>query len=720
MALIADPRNDENLIVAQTHLAMIHFHNRVLDKLPASVPDTQRFTRARKKVSLHYQWLIRHDFLPRICSASVINDVFTGGRKLVEPGASPDSVPKMPVEFSVAAFRLGHSMVRPTYNWNRIFSGSGGLLDYMFQFSAVGGNLGSEIRLITSWIADFRRMYDFGAGGHPELAPASNVNRARRIDTRITVPLGNLPPSTFGGANSIPFDDRRRNLAFRNLTRGAMVKLASGQQMAAKLNSLGVSVTPLTKAEILGGNGGAELDELTASEKDALAANTPLWFYILREAELNGGQLTRRRGPDRRRDVPPGHRGQPVLDPARPDVAPEPRSQRHHVRDDGPAVLRVRGQEGRDQPARRQLTTREIRAPGSSAGILGGMAGDEAPPEVRALADARAAARRAKDWPTADALRAEIEAAGWKVVDAASLYTLERAAAPDVVESAASSATAPAPRCRRGWTRLRSGSRRSCSWRRTGPRTSPVPSARWPTASPDGTQIVVVGNAPSDDQAAALAELEAGAPGAPGIAIEVVWTSERLGHAAALNAGIRRSAAPVVVLVDTSLEPAGDLIGPLVAALDDPTVAVAGPFGLVSDDLRTFEEPPSGTVDVVAIEGYAQAFRRADYVARGPLDEHFAFYRNLDIWWSLVLRDPFAPTRTRPTTTAPRTPTGSSTSPPCRRRAGGHRGPADVVRHEHRGWTALPEAERDRLSKRNFYRILKPFATRRDLLLGGS
>ena len=119
VALIADPRNDENLIVAQTHLAMIHFHNRVLDKQPASVPATQRFTRARKRVSLHYQWMIRHDYLPRICSAAVLNDVFTNGRKLVEPNATPDSVPKMPVEFSVAAFRLGHSMVRPTYNWNR-------------------------------------------------------------------------------------------------------------------------------------------------------------------------------------------------------------------------------------------------------------------------------------------------------------------------------------------------------------------------------------------------------------------------------------------------------------------------------------------------------------------------------------------------------------------------------------------------------------------------
>ncbi len=292
VAMIADPRNDENLIVAQTHLAMIHFHNRVLDKLPASVPDTKRFTRARKKVSLHYQWMIRHDYLPRICSAAVLNDVFTNGRKLVEPNATPDSVPKMPVEFSVAAFRLGHSMVRPTYNWNRIFSGNGGLLEYMFEFSGLGGNLGGEIRLITSWIADFRRIYDFAAGGHPNLKPASNINHARRIDTRITVPLANLPPHVFGGANSIPFDDLRRNLAFRNITRGKMVKLASGQQMATKLNGLGVNVTPLTKAQIIGGNGGADLDKLTPGEKNDLADNTPLWFYILREAELNNGRLT--------------------------------------------------------------------------------------------------------------------------------------------------------------------------------------------------------------------------------------------------------------------------------------------------------------------------------------------------------------------------------------------------------------------------------------------
>jgi hypothetical protein len=290
-ALIPDPRNDENLIVAQTHLAMIRFHNRVVDRLPASVPEGQRFRRARKSVTLHYHWLIRHDFLPRIVREAALDDVFTNGRKLVEPTASPASVPTMPVEFSVAAFRLGHSMIREAYNWNRRFAGSNGFLDYMFQFSALGGDLGGELRLLSNWIADWRRMYDFPAGGRPGLAaPGDNVNHAMRVDTVLTDPLKNLPPSVFGGAG-IPFDDLRRNLAFRNLTRGNMLRLASGQQMAARLTALGVPTTPLTRNQILVGNGGAELTGLTNVEKNALAARTPLWFYILREAETGGGRL---------------------------------------------------------------------------------------------------------------------------------------------------------------------------------------------------------------------------------------------------------------------------------------------------------------------------------------------------------------------------------------------------------------------------------------------
>ncbi len=133
---------------------------------------------------------------------------------------------------------------------------------------------------------------------------------------------------------------------------------------------------------------------------------------------------------------------------------------------------------------------------------------------------------------------------------------------------------------------------------------------------------------------------------------------------------------------------------PLTRALDDPTVAVVGGWGIVSTDLRKFEDAPAGDVD--AIEGYLMAFRRADFAERGPLDERFRFYRNLDIWWSLALRDE------------------GEGSPP--RRALAIEIPA--TRHEHRGWTSLSEAERDRLSKRNFYRILDRFGWRRDLAGG--
>ena len=206
--------------------------------------------------------------------------------------------------------------------------------------------------------------------------------------------------------------------------------------------------------------------------------------------------------------------------------------------------------------------------------------------------------------------------------------------------------------------------------------------------------MVIVADGPSAEQAAALEALEATDADAPtALPIEVVWTSERLGHAAATNIGVRRAGAPVVVLLDTSVEPTGDVVTPLVRALDDPTVAVVGGWGIVSADLRKFEDAPAGDVD--AIEGYLMAFRREDFAERGPLDERFRFYRNLDIWWSLVLRDE------------------GEDRPP--RRAVSLDG-LPVARHEHRGYTSLPDDERDRQSKRNFYRIIDRFGWRRDLL----
>ena len=156
-AVIPDFRNDENLAVAQTHLAFIRFHNRIIDTL-STVPASQRFAAARELAVKHYQWMIRHDYLPRICAASVVNDVFNNGRKAFEPTASPTDVPTMPIEFSIAAFRLGHSMIRAAYNWNRRFDDGAGTLDWLFIFSAVGGNLAGNDRLASNWIADFRRL----------------------------------------------------------------------------------------------------------------------------------------------------------------------------------------------------------------------------------------------------------------------------------------------------------------------------------------------------------------------------------------------------------------------------------------------------------------------------------------------------------------------------------------------------------------------------------
>jgi len=281
-ALIPDPRNDENLAVAQTHLAFIHFHNRVVDTLPASVPPAQRFTQAREIVVKHYQWMLRRDYLLRICARAAVADVFRNGRKAFEVGAPPTDVPTMPIEFSVAAFRLGHSMVREDYSWNRRFDFGSGTLDLLFEFSGGSGTLGGGRRLPSNWLVDWRRFYDFSEAGRADLVvPAARFNRAMRIDTALVQLLRFLPG----------FPPTEANLAFRNLVRAKMLRLATGQQLARFLRSQGVPVTTLTRAQIRDGANGAELDRLTKPQRDALLRDTPLWFYVLREAELGPGRL---------------------------------------------------------------------------------------------------------------------------------------------------------------------------------------------------------------------------------------------------------------------------------------------------------------------------------------------------------------------------------------------------------------------------------------------
>ena len=291
-AVIPDKRNDENLAIAQTHLAFHRFHNRVVDDLPSGTPPAQRFSLARESVAKHYQWMIRHDYLPRICQPSVVNDVFANGRKVFDVGATPTDVPAMPIEFSVAAFRFGHTMIRKTYAWNKEFPGEEGSLDLLFGFTGTSGFLGGGSKLPSNWIADWRRLYDFVAdAGRANLkAPAGQFNHARRIDTLLADPLKILPRGAFGGA-AADEGTIRANLAFRNLTRAKMLKLATGQKLAAFIRSKGVNVPTLTAAQIRNGDGGADLGALTQAQRKALVENTPLWFYVLREAELNNGRL---------------------------------------------------------------------------------------------------------------------------------------------------------------------------------------------------------------------------------------------------------------------------------------------------------------------------------------------------------------------------------------------------------------------------------------------
>jgi hypothetical protein len=306
-ALIPDHRNDENLAVAQIHLAFIRFHNKVVGDLRGrGTPGITLFETARETVVKHYQWMLRHDYLPRIVDPAIVDDVFTYGRRFFEvPGpegwVTSGDMPTMPVEFSVAAFRLGHSMVRGAYEWNGVFNSdspevnprhlASATLPLLFRFSGTSGALTENDPLPSNWIADFRRFFQLTSvpGADPALAPpATGLNFAKRIDTLLVDPLRTLPPGSFGAGPGQVVPEIELNLAFRNLVRANMIDLAGGQQAAEHLR------TPaLSEKDILHGNGTAAVfGGLPPAEQEVLVANTPLWLYVLREAELNEGRLT--------------------------------------------------------------------------------------------------------------------------------------------------------------------------------------------------------------------------------------------------------------------------------------------------------------------------------------------------------------------------------------------------------------------------------------------
>ena len=262
-ATIGDPRNDENIIVGQLQLAFIKFHDRAVDLVLREKPSLAGralFEETRRLVTWHYQWVVVHDFLPRIVGQPLVD-------ALLKPDGTTDldfysfqNGPFMPVEFAAAAYRYGHSQVRPAYDLNEnitdvpIFAST----DSAGQLEHLGG-----FRPIPSlWTIDWGHFVKIG-GSQPQLS--------RRIDPRLARPLLRLPGRLDAGHNS---------LATLNLRRGKALQLPSGQAIAQAMG-----LTPLAVNEL-----GLDRFGLSAAQRTPLEQETPLWYYVLREAEKGGGE----------------------------------------------------------------------------------------------------------------------------------------------------------------------------------------------------------------------------------------------------------------------------------------------------------------------------------------------------------------------------------------------------------------------------------------------
>ena len=281
-ARIADSRNDENLIIAQLHLAFLKFHNKVVEWLATNEPDLcdddARFARARELTRWHYQAIVVEDFLRTVAMSSVVDDVLAAPAQVVDA----DGEVFMPLEHSVAAYRFGHSMVRAQYDHNENF---GRLQDgterapvrraefaELFQFTGNGiiQGAGGLPTLPDNWPIRWTRFTDKGSPFPDRFA--------RKIDTHLSPPLKDLSNE---GNEETDLRVRRilKRLAVRNLLRGYRLGIPTGQAVAGALG-----VTPLTVDELTGGDQGVADALVDGGFVDA----TPLWFYVLKEAEVQG------------------------------------------------------------------------------------------------------------------------------------------------------------------------------------------------------------------------------------------------------------------------------------------------------------------------------------------------------------------------------------------------------------------------------------------------
>jgi hypothetical protein len=262
VAIVGDPRNDENMIISGFHAAMIQFHNKVVDLLAArrrrDEPE-ELYREARRIVTWHYQWLVVHEFLPLVIGRNRVDGLLAH-----RAGVFPSRVPFIPVEFQGAAYRMGHSMVRPSYraNFNGIRganAAAAGAPFFGMIFDPAGEGQADPVdlrgftrapRRFIGWQTFFK--FD-----------AASFRPNKRIDTTLTTALFTLPVKTIAGAET-----NHTSLAERNLLRHITWGIPSGQAIAAEIGAAPLMPADLADVQTLG-----------------LAESTPLWFYILREAD---------------------------------------------------------------------------------------------------------------------------------------------------------------------------------------------------------------------------------------------------------------------------------------------------------------------------------------------------------------------------------------------------------------------------------------------------
>jgi hypothetical protein len=261
-AIIADPRNDENLMIAGLHAAFILFHNRAVDSVRDDDPQgsvDEVFAKARRLTTWHYHWLLLHEFLPLFVGQAMVDDIVKNGRRFYRPALGEAF---MPVEFQGASYRFGHSMVRPSYRAN--LKGDNGNPFFGMIFDPAGDGQADPVDLRGGARAPRRfigwqTFFDFGDG---------EVKPNKQVDTHISTALFNLPLS------AIASHDQPQVLPQRNLLRQLTWSLPSGQAIASQMGVSALSA-----------------DDLQELAKYGFSTSTPLWYYVLKEAQVRAGGL---------------------------------------------------------------------------------------------------------------------------------------------------------------------------------------------------------------------------------------------------------------------------------------------------------------------------------------------------------------------------------------------------------------------------------------------